>query len=102
MRVDAMREDMAHLVRRVGRDLQRRDVTQPTAMGDLAGPIDADHRVMVGQGHDADALVGGKIGHLIRVAPAVTGGGMHVEIDEHSAKSTEAVWSLPRTHPRTE
>jgi hypothetical protein len=83
LRIDAVGEDMAHLVRRVGCDLEGGDITQPVAVGDGSGGIDAVDCIVVGQGHDSHATGGGKSGDLSGISPTVTDGRMHVEVGEH-------------------
>ncbi len=83
IQVDSVAEDVPKLVGGIGRDLERRDIAEAAAVGDGAGPVHPEEGVVVGQRHYPDPFVGGEVGHLVGVAPAVTHRRMHVEVGQH-------------------
>jgi len=92
-----MAEDMAHLIGRVGGDLERPHITQAAAVGDGAGAVDPSEGVVIGQRHDPHPTIGGQVSDLVGLAPAVADCRVHVEIDQHDAKSTG---HLPGSRPQ--
>ena len=58
------------------------------AMRHRAGTVDAAEGVVIGQRHDPHPTVGGQVGHLVGVAPAVADCRVHVEIGQHDAQSS--------------
>ena len=86
--VNPMAEDMAHLIGRVGGDLEGPHVTEAPAMRHRPGTVDAAEGVVIGQRHDPHPTVGGQVGHLVGVAPAVADCRVHVEIGQHDAQSS--------------
>ena len=72
--VDPMAQDMAHLIGRIGGDLEGPHVTKTPSVGDGAGAADPVEGVVIGQRHDPHPTVGGQLGHLVRIAPAVADG----------------------------
>jgi hypothetical protein len=81
--VDAMTEDVAHLVGREGGDLEGGYIPEAATVCHRSGPADAVKGVVVGKRHHSDAMVSGQVSHLVGIAPAVTHRGMHVEIGQH-------------------
>ena len=92
--VDPMAQDMAHLIGRVGGDLEGSHITKAPSVGDRAGTVHPVEAVVIGQRHDSHPTVGGQVSHLVRVAPAVADSGMHVEIGQH-ALSLPATFGVP-------
>lgn len=83
MGVDAMSQDVAHLVGGIGRHLERGKKTKAAVVSDRPSTFHAIESVVVGQRHQADSIVGCQLGYLVRVAPAIAGRRMHVEIGQH-------------------